>query len=90
MAGMWKRLSLFDKIWLGLTAAVLLGLFWVGAPYLCGAYYLNRGYGLSPYRVKAKRRWRTCNPPSRLSRATPRLTAGWPRPISRSAIPKRP
>ena len=43
MAGMWKRLSVFDKIWLGLTAAVLLGLFWVGARYLRGAYFLNRG-----------------------------------------------
>ena len=27
---MWNRLSVFDKVWLGLTAAVLVGLFWVG------------------------------------------------------------
>ena len=40
---MWKRLSLFDKIWLGLTAAVLLGLFWVGIPHFRSACLLSRG-----------------------------------------------
>ena len=43
MAGMWKRLSVFDKIWLGLTAAVLLGLLWVGIPHFRSASLLNKG-----------------------------------------------
>lgn len=43
MAGMWKRLSLFSRIWLGLMAAVLLGLFWVGIPHFGSACLLSRG-----------------------------------------------
>jgi len=39
---MWKRLSVFDKIWLGLIAVVLLGLSWVGIPHFCSACLLSR------------------------------------------------